>query len=280
VRLASSYAISMICSDSLPNTCVTSGETIPPLQQTPQNPPPPLENDKIYIALAVSDGDNQNAWLNFFRSYFEHPRHGEFPVAFGMGPPILDLQPMRAEWYYEHAGPNTEFFADVSGIGYIQPDVYAKNYQDPAAVFDGYLEWTNKYQAKLDLKTLRTVSGEDDFLTHYAEKVSGMHSIFADMGRYGSHDKIQNLTYSLPDGMPVFRAATSWRYGKTGFIREVNEQVGSVRPAFVNGFVHCWTFNMDAIAAIYDHRDPDMVFVTPAQLAALYKQAVAQGVVH
>jgi hypothetical protein len=39
----------------------------------------------------------------------------------------------------------------------------------------------------------------------------------------------------------------------------------------VNGFVHCWTFDMDAIAKIHADRDPDMVFVTPSQLAALYR---------
>lgn len=51
-------------------------------------------------------------------------------------------------------------------------------------------------------------------------------------------------------------------------------QTGAARPAFVNGFVHCWTFrNMDDIARIYDGRDKDMIFVTPGQLAALYRKA-------
>ena len=79
-------------------------------------------------------------------------------------------------------------------------------------------------------------------------------------------------TYALPDGMPVFRSVTSWRYGKEGFLKEVREQVGSERPAFVNGFVHCWTCGPDELALIYEQRDADMVFVTPSQLAALYRQ--------
>jgi len=75
----------------------------------------------------------------------------------------------------------------------------------------------------------------------------------------------------------VFRAVTSWRYGKTGFLREVREQVGSHRPAFVNGFVHCWTFDPGELESIYNKRDKDMVFVTPTQLAALYLEAKKQG---
>jgi hypothetical protein len=77
--------------------------------------------------------------------------------------------------------------------------------------------------------------------------------------------------------MPVFRSVTSWRYGKEGFLKEVREQVGSKRPAFVNGFVHCWTFGPDELALIYEQRDADMVFVTPSQLAALYRQAREKG---
>jgi hypothetical protein len=73
--------------------------------------------------------------------------------------------------------------------------------------------------------------------------------------------------------MPVFRAVTSWRYGKEGFLQEVREQAGAQRPAFVNGFVHCWTFGMDDLARIYEQRDADMVFVTPSQLAQHYREA-------
>ena len=77
-----------------------------------------------------------------------------------------------------------------------------------------------------------------------------------------SRSGIENLTYSLPDGMPAFREVTSWRDGKEGFLREIREQVGEQRPAFVNGFVHCWTFSMDDLAKIHASRDADMVFVT------------------
>jgi len=47
-------------------------------------------------------------------------------------------------------------------------------------------------------------------------------------------------------------------------LKEIREQVGSVRPAFVNAFVHCWTFSdLDILAGMYDARDTDMVFATP-----------------
>lgn len=274
VSLASRYAHPLVCTNYLANACVTSGVVVERLQQPRQAPAPALERDKIYIALNVSDGDNQNCWLAFSKDcYFDRKRFGEFPLAFGMGPPILDLQPGRAQWYFEHANGNIEFIADVSGVGYMHPDRFGTAYTQPQAVFDGFLDWTRRYMDRLGMRTVRPVHGEDDVLARYALRIPEMHSIFADMGRYSGRSGIANLTYLLPSGMPVFRSVTSWRYGKEGMLREIREQVGSTRPALVNAFVHCWTFNnLETLAAIYDARDKDMVFVTPTQLAELFRR--------
>jgi len=280
VELASRYGISLVASDSLANICVLSGVPIKALTQKPQPPAPALERDKIYIALAMSDGDNMGSWRWMWKDFFENKRYGDFPLAFGIGPSILDLQPSVAQWYYDHAAPNTEFIADVSGIGYMQPGSYGQAFQKPQEVLNGFLDWTRLYDGKLGIRTLRTVDGGDDILAAYAARLPDHDSLFADMGR-DDREGIANLTYTLPNSsVPIFRSVTSWRYGKEGFLREVRDQVGSLRPAFVNGFVHIWTFRMPELADIYDHRDKDMVFVTPTQLASLYKQAIKRGWTH
>jgi hypothetical protein len=158
--------------------------------------------------------------------------------------------------------------------GYMHPDRYGSALPEPQAALDGFLEWTGRYMDRLGMRTIRPVNGENLVLARYAYRIPQMHSIFADMGRYSGRSGIENLTYTLPSGMPVFRSVTSWRYGKEGMLKEIREQVGKTRPAFINAFVHCWTFNdLDILAGIYDTRDKDMVFVTPTQLAALCKQA-------
>jgi GxGYxYP putative glycoside hydrolase C-terminal domain/GxGYxYP third domain/GxGYxYP_N 1st domain/GxGYxYP_N second domain len=277
VAFASRYAKGLVCSDFLANACVMSGVRAGKMAQPRQQPPPPLDKNDIYIALVMSDGDNENTWMSFFKKYFTAPSFGKFPLAFGMGPAIYDLMPGVAQWYYDHATPQTEFIADVSGVAYIQPDNYALAYADRDRVFAGFLDWTAKTVSDMGMRSVRTVEGNDDLLARYAKALPFCHSLFADMGRYTHRQGIDNLTYSLPDGMPVFRAVTSWRYGKDGFLREVREQVGNHRPAFVNGFVHCWTFGPDDLARIYEQRDKDMVFVTPAQLATLYREAKDKG---
>jgi hypothetical protein len=195
--------------------------------------------------------------------------------AFGIGPAIRELQPGVAQWYYQRATPTTEFIADVSGAGYMQPDHWGEAYTNRDQVLTGFLDWTAKMLPPLGLRSVRTVHGEDPFLSAYAKALPFCHSLFADMGCYSGHNGYANLTYDLPDGMPVFRAMTTWRNAGSKFMGEIREQVGAQRPAFVNGFVHCWTFSPEAVAKIVENAGPDIVFVTPSQLASLSRQAKA-----
>ncbi len=91
VELLSRYGKSLVCTNHGANFSILSGVRIARLEQPKAVPAPVLERDKIYIALALSDGDNQILWPSFFRRYFEHPAFGRFPLAFGMGPPVRDL---------------------------------------------------------------------------------------------------------------------------------------------------------------------------------------------
>ncbi|MCD6350492.1 MAG: hypothetical protein J7M26_00120, partial [Armatimonadetes bacterium] len=232
---------------------------------------------KVYVALTMSDGDNLNTFYDYFRSYFEHPAHGRFPIGWGMGPAILDLMPAVAQWYYEHAKPGDEFLADVSGIAYVFPQTYANRYRERWKVLDGFLQWTGRYMNRLGMRTVRPHGGDRDRMTRYARALPFMHSIFADYAWRGM--PYERSVYTVADGMPVFHALTHWRYGKTGLIRNIREAVGNHRPAFVNAFLHNWTYHMDDIERAYNERDADMVFVTPAQLAELYKQARQKGLV-
>ncbi|MGD0651070.1 MAG: GxGYxYP domain-containing protein [Verrucomicrobiia bacterium] len=277
VAFASRYAKGVVGSDYLGNVCVMSGVRIERLEQPKQPTPPPLEAGRIYIALVMSDGDNENAWMDFFKKYFNHPSYGKFPLAFGMGPPIRELMPAVAQWYYEHALPQTEFIADVSGVAYTQPENYGLAYADRERVLAGFLEWTARLMHPMEMRTVRTARGGDPIVARYAKELPFCHSIFADMGHDDERNGIDKLTYSLPGGMPVFRAVTGGRYGKDGFLREVREQLGTRRPAFVHGWVNCWIYGPEDLTRIYEQRDSNMEFVTPSQLAALYRPAKERG---
>jgi len=273
VKLLSRFGIALSCTNHRSNFSVLSGMPLTKLKRPAPPPPPVLDPTKIYVALVLSDGDNQILWPEFYRRYFQHKAFGSFPLAFGIGPATREMQPGVIEWYYEHARRNTEFISDVSGAGYIDPNHFGVSLRDKDAAWAGYLDWTAGLMQAMDVKSVRTVMGEDELIERYVKALPDCHSIFADMGRYSGRSGIENLTYTL-QGKPVFRAVTSWRYGKDGFVKEIHEQVGDHRPAFVNGFVHCWTFTMDDIARIHANAGGEIQFVTPSQLARLYRHTL------
>lgn len=274
VKFFSRFGMALSCNNHSSNMSVLSGMPLRDFKQPKPLPAPELDPTKIYVALVLSDGDNQILWSQFFRSYFDHEAFGTFPLSFGIGPATREMQPGIVDWYYKKAPRNTEFIADVSGAGYINPEHFATSLDDKEVEWARYLKWTGRLMNKMDLKSIRSVGGEDEVLGRFIQALPQCHSFFADMGRYSGRSGIDNLTYELHD-KPVFRSVTSWRYGKEGFLKEIHDQVGEKRPAFVNGFVHCWTFNMDDLVRIQREAGPEIEFVTPSQLAKLYRQAAA-----
>jgi hypothetical protein len=280
VELMSRYAKGLVCSDFLANACVMSGVRIDRLTQPQQPAAPPLNKNAVYIALVMSDGDNENAWLGVYRQCFLDSAFGKFPLAYGMGPPIHELMPAVAQWFYEHATPETEFIADVSGVAYTQVRNYGLAYTDRDRVLDGFLDWTGRSMGAMGMRTVRTADSDDELNARYAKALPFCHSIFAGMGHEWDREKrhgIDQFTYSLPDGMPIFYNVTTWDHGADGFLNEIRQQAGAHRPAFVNGFVGGFSSPSLIFSGIYEHRDPNMVFVTPAQLATLYRQAKENG---
>lgn len=275
VRLFSNYAKGLVPTTLTGNMCAMSGVRIDRLKAPTPAPAPAFERDKVYIALTMSDGDNLNTWAGYFPDYFEHPAHGEFPIAWGMGPSILDLMPAVAQWRYQHAKPTDEFIVDVSGIAYVNAESYASTYLDRERVRDGFVKWTDRYMKRLGMSSIRVSGGPGSrdnmtpLLEAYARSLPSARSFLPDYGRKVA--KYEDAVYRLNGGRPVFRAITLAR--RTDLIDEVRRQVGDTRPAFVNAFVHNWSLRMDGLLEQVRSADDDMVFVTPSQLADLYDQA-------
>ncbi|NQT85957.1 hypothetical protein HQ560_04285 [bacterium] len=274
VSLLSKFGRPLTATDHLMNAGVMSGYTAT-FRQKPQPEPPKLGKGKVYIALNLSDGDNMNPWINYYGAYFRQGEIGAAPFALGMGPAIADVMPGVAQWYYEHASPVTEFICDVSGVGYIHPQAYGTAFANEGEIYGEFLRWTVDYMKRMDMKTVRPVVGDDDVLRRYAKGMPDLRFAFADMGYPSETVKgIDAFTYTLDD-VAVFRSVTGFGNRGEKFLDEIRRQVKDTRPAFVNGFVHCWTWKNldDVLDEIVRQADPDMAFVTPSQLHTLYRQA-------
>jgi len=276
VTLGSRFGKVLVCSDLIANLSVHSGYTLSSLQQKPQPPAPKLEQDKVYLAFTMSDGDNLCTLYGYFPSYFEDDLHGTFPMGWGIGPTIIDLAPAIVEWYYENAAPTDEFFCDVSGIGYIYPPEFATKYINREVILDDFLLRTQEYMGRLDLHTIRPAGTDESHIQRYGTFLKGLHSLVPDYGRATGGD-LDRATYMLPNGIPVFRGFTDWEENHPDLARymadQIRRQVGGQRPAFINVFVWNWGYRLQTLKRVLDLLPSDFVAVTPEQLAQLYQRS-------
>ncbi len=273
VQLASQYGKVTVVSDYLTNMSVLSGVQIPQLHQKPPQPAPALDRSKVYVAIAVSDGDNLCTWQNNFRDLFDDPLHGAFPIAWGMGPSLRDAMPTLAAWYYTHAAPDDEFLCDVSGVGYMYPSHWAESLRNRDAAFASFYRWTQSYMDKMDMRSLRLMNVQPDDITRVGALLPISDFLMPDYG-YSGETSYSAITYTLPTGQPVFRAVTGGN--PNNMAGEIRTRIGPTRPAFVNAFIVNWGLHLSTLKAMLADLGPDYVAVTPSQLNTLYRQSQAK----
>ncbi|KPJ63083.1 hypothetical protein AMK68_04160, partial [candidate division KD3-62 bacterium DG_56] len=256
-----------VVSDGMANISVHTGVRIDALKQQIA-PTPPLDPAKVYLTFTMSDGDNLTTLYNYFPSYFESEEFGKFPMGWGIGPSAIDLIPAVVDWYYRRATPTDEFFADVSGVGYVFPETFGNRYRDCQAVLDGFLDLTREYLRRTDMHAVRPHGGSPDRMKAYAARIPELNCIVADYGRRGGMTYDGSLWWPT-DLVPVFHAMTTWGRGVEGMVEEIRGAVGDRRPAFVNVFVWNWGFRLADLQRVLEELGDDYVAVTPSQLAEL-----------
>jgi hypothetical protein len=269
VALGSRFGKVTLVSDLITNLSVHSGAPSEKLTQRPRPAPPALDPGKVYVAFTMSDGDNLCTWRGYFRRYFEDPARGTIPVGWGMGPALLDLAPTWMRWYYENATENDEFVCDVSGVAYMYPPSWGTALKDRDAAFRFFYGRTAEYMARTDMKTVRLMDVRADDIARVGPLLPGIDYLIPDYGHAGGTD-YADLTYSLPGGQAIFRAATSGS-GPAHFAEQIRARAGKDRPAFLNAFVWNWGSSLSDLKRTMELLGPDYVAVTPSQLNALYR---------
>ncbi|MBU2808866.1 hypothetical protein HF285_11505 [Acidithiobacillus ferrooxidans F221] len=286
VKLASEFGKVTVVSDYVHNLSVFSGVRLAVLRQK-FAPPPKLDRSKVYLSFTISDGDNLNTWQDFFWHWFKSPYHDKFAVGWGMSPTLIDVAPTIARWYYEHAGAKDEFFADVSGVGYIYPSVWAERLRDHQTAFQDFYNWTWRYMQRMDMKTIRphmAFSQNNKRAMQGIAKVAAalpqVQFLMPDYG-YMGENSYQRITYQLPSGQVIFRAGTYRTRNKTEeipyLVQQIRAHVGATRPAFINVFIWNWGMGMHRLYLLLKALGPDYVDVTPSQLNTLYREAHHDG---
>ena len=154
IGLATEYGLSTIPSDFYENTTVYAG--MQQQIQYPEIPKMPALENKIYLALYMSDGDNVQYCQHAMSELWDKKGRGVIPINWTISPGLVDFGPGLLNHYYTTATPNDFFASGPSGMGYSL--IYdAHNYLWNATSgtdFTPYAKLTQQYLEKSGLRVI------------------------------------------------------------------------------------------------------------------------------
>lgn len=122
----------------------------------------PVCENKFYVALFVSDGDNIQYNQRFMRKFFDRsaPDRGRVAINWTISPALCDAAPDILNYYYESATEKDCFVCGPSGFGYAMPvntlaeEIPAGNYLRSEEGFAEYVKLSNRYFEKAGLRAV------------------------------------------------------------------------------------------------------------------------------
>jgi alpha-tubulin suppressor-like RCC1 family protein len=135
----STYGIPVVASDFFVNGSLFSG-VASPINVPPIPPPPPLQN-KIYVSLLLSDGDNAQYMQHAMKINWGNGSRGAVPIGWTVDALAANLDPVMLNYYWSTATTNDCLISGPSGAGYARVEDWSSgNLAAFAAAADGYLQ--------------------------------------------------------------------------------------------------------------------------------------------
>lgn len=115
--------IGYVVGDFIPNVSFYSSLPSKRFEKTTPKGVTP-EDDKVYVALHFSDGDNIFFDHNLGLSIFQSSERGKTPVSMTLAPALTELAPFILQYYHDNVTENDELIGGPSGFQYIQESFY------------------------------------------------------------------------------------------------------------------------------------------------------------
>ena len=161
VVTATSYGIGTIPADFYISGTVYGGNDH--RIRIPAVPTRPALQNKIYICIFISDGDNAQYMQRAMRKIWDQntSSRGIYPLNWTVAPGMVDLGPALLNYYYTNATTKDCFVSGPSGMGYIMPvntlnetgASVGTHLTDPVAT-DAYTRLTETYMQRAGLRVL------------------------------------------------------------------------------------------------------------------------------
>jgi hypothetical protein len=263
VQKASEHGKYVLATDLAPNLSVHSKiEVTLPLKQRDTSQQEKLDPNKIYIAFAISDGDNVQYCMNQMREpLWDDNSRGKLPLGWTISPSLLDLAPGIMKWYYQSATPNDYFICGPSGVGYTYPDSQSDMNQ--------FLNHSDVYCTLSDLHTIWTLGAHmPGTLEKMASSLNDVSSLFLEYGALASSYQAPYLT-----GTKLIVPCCVWSDNVNSTILEIRKYADSVtsRPLMIFVGATPWNMTPSMLATVMTklREEEEFEFVRPDQFVNL-----------
>jgi alpha-tubulin suppressor-like RCC1 family protein len=225
-----SYGIPVLASDWFRNGSVFSGVTRP-INIPDIPPPPPLEN-KVYVALILSDGDNIQYMQHVMKMDWGNAARGSVPIGWTTESLAADMDPVMFSHYWGTVTTNDCLISGPSGAGYTHMELWnTANLTAFASLSDAYLQRSG----------LRIITIWDNVTTAVAQNFATNCPTLLGLTDQGSHNGVDRglrtiaLTPTYASTLAqmisgITNASTSWN-GTAPLFIAAQATVWSLGPA-------------------------------------------------
>ena len=278
IGIGTEYGISTIPSDYYDNATVYAGMShIINLPVVPKKPE--LEN-KVYLALFLSDGDNIQYCQNALARLWDNPQRGIIPINWTVSPGLADLGPGLLNYFYKTASPNDFFASGPSGLGYtLLYDAHNRKWNNTGGqAFEEYMKLTERYLEKSGLRVITVWDeinqGQMDSYATYCRYLYGLtqQDWERQIGKIPSYTK-QNKLAVLPN-YPCYAN------GPDVFVRMNRDTISKFdgkRPIFLTAQGESWRMGPESMVTLQARLDSispgNIVICRGDHFFALYNEA-------
>jgi hypothetical protein len=259
VRLASTHGVVTYAADWSANLTVLGGTPRGNFAVPTPPAPPPLEN-KVYVSIFMSDGDNLQEDQGLIPLKWANGDRGVAPTAWTVSPALVDVAPVILRYFWRTATLHDVLVSGPSGLGYTYPDAW------PAGAFTSYTQVTGRYMQAAGLRVTTLWNNGADLRD--ADALDYLHNV---PGLVGLTIQDASSALKMIGGvLPLLRMQLS--YGDTESI--VWSGIDSALPSYtgaapifvaVQGNMNMGTINPTAFRHVQERygKNHNVVFVRP-----------------
>jgi len=292
ITAGSAYGVSSIPADLYISGSVYGGVTYNknPEDRTINIPAVPPKNgpeNKVYVAVFMTDGDNIQYIQRFMRKLWDSPEEtasrGKVAVNWTISPSLVDIGPGILNYYYSLATEKECFVAGPSGMGYLMPvntnredGVRLGEFLTDKTYMDAYTKLTERYLQKAGLRVVTIWDDANgDLRDSYERNCRYLYG--ATVQNFGAG----NVSSGITNGRLAFiKHETHYEGQYHTILADMTKKISAwdgEKPLFLTYQVKVWECGTPQIVKLFDELDKKfegkVEFVRADHFFALYNEA-------